>query len=213
MAREVLYTLEEQVDPKHTALIVIDMQNDFCHPDGYMGKCGFDVSASQAIVPRLAGHIEATRRAGATVVFIQLIMDDMYRYANFLAHDHKRGVSLERCQTASWGADFYELKMLPSDLLVIKHHYSAFVDTNLDLVLKSRGIKTIVMSGTATNVCVESTARDGFFNGYYVVFLSDCSATYSQEVHDATLANIDRHFGAVITADEVEASWEKNVQR
>ena len=212
MANEILYTLEEQVDPKHSAIILIDVQNDFCHPEGYLSKSGSDVSLAQAMTPRLAAHVEVARRAGAAIVFVQLIMDDQFLSNANRALDRRRGIDPTiRCQTGSWGADFYELKMLPSDILVVKYHYSAFADTNLDLILRNRGIKTLLMTGVATNVCVESTARDGFFNGYNIVFLSDCCATYSEEAHNATLQNIERHFGLVRTADQVEAIWQRNV--
>lgn len=212
MAGDVLYTLEQQVNPEHTAVILIDVQNDFCHPDGYMGRIGSDVSLARRMVPRLAEHVEAARRVGATVVFVQVIMDDQFLTHATRALDARRGIDPTiRCQSNSWGAELYELKRLPADVLVVKHHYSAFPDTDFDLILRNRGIKTLIMTGVATNVCVESTARDGFFKGYYIVFLSDCTATYSEEAHHATLATIHRQFGTVCTADEVEAIWQRRL--
>lgn len=88
-----------------------------------------------------------------------------------------------------------------------KHRYGAFESSDLDLVLRSRGIRTVVMTGVATNVCVETTARQAFLRDYYVVFTSDCTAAYSQAEHEATLQNIDAFFGAVVTADEISACW------
>ena len=96
---------------------------------------------------------------------------------------------------------------LPDEVIVTKHRYGAFESSDLDLVLRSRGIRTVIMTGVATNVCVETTARQAFLRDYYVVFTSDCTATYSQAEHDATLHNIDSFFGAVVTADEVRAGW------
>ncbi len=94
--------------------------------------------------------------------------------------------------------------------MVKKHRYSAFVDTDLDLVLRSLGVKTLIMTGVATNVCVESTARDGCFHDYYVVFLSDCTATNDgPAAQEATLENMRRHFGVVASADEVVAAWQR----
>ncbi len=91
---------------------------------------------------------------------------------------------------------------------MIKHRYSAFVGTRLESVLHTLGIKTLIMTGVGTNVCVESTARDGFMRDFNIVFLSDCTATSTQEFHDATLANIKLFFGVVATSDDVLATWE-----
>jgi ureidoacrylate peracid hydrolase len=96
---------------------------------------------------------------------------------------------------------------LPDEVVVTKHRYGAFESTDLDLVLRSRGIRTVIMTGVATNVCVETTARQAFLKDYYVVFTSDCSATFSQAAHDATLHNIDQFFGEVATGEQVAACW------
>ena len=94
-----------------------------------------------------------------------------------------------------------------------KHRYGAFESSDLDLVLRSQGIRTVVMTGVATNVCVETTARQAFLRDYYVVFASDCTATYDQAAHDATLRNIDAFFGQVVSAEEIQACWEQEPAR
>jgi ureidoacrylate peracid hydrolase len=91
--------------------------------------------------------------------------------------------------------------------VVTKHRYSGFVGTELDMVLRSHGIKTVVMTGEATNVCVETTARDAFMRDYYVAFVSDCTASGSQAAHDATLVTMGRHFGTVLTSDDIVSTW------
>jgi ureidoacrylate peracid hydrolase len=91
---------------------------------------------------------------------------------------------------------------------VTKHRFGAFESTDLDLVLRSQGIRTVIMTGIATNVCVETTARQAFLKDFYVVFTSDCTATYSQRAHDGTLENIDHNFGQVVTSDEIAACWQ-----
>jgi ureidoacrylate peracid hydrolase len=96
----------------------------------------------------------------------------------------------------------------PDEPVVTKHRYGAFESTDLDLVLRSRGVRTVIMTGVATNVCVETTARQAFLRDYYVVFLRDCTATYSQAEHDAALHNIDQFFGQVAGAEEVMACWQ-----
>ena len=88
-----------------------------------------------------------------------------------------------------------------------KHRYGAFESTDLDLVLRSQGIRTVIMTGVATNVCVETTARQAFLRDYYVVFTNDCTATYDQAMHEATLRNIDAFFGQVVGAEEIANCW------
>jgi ureidoacrylate peracid hydrolase len=91
---------------------------------------------------------------------------------------------------------------------VIKHRYSAFINTRLESVLRTLKVENLIMTGVSTNVCVESTARQGYMLDYNIVFLSDCTAAYSQEEHDGALYNMRSHFGVVATADDVIALWE-----
>lgn len=115
------------------------------------------------------------------------------------------------CQQGDWG---FELcpgigpQNSSHEIIIRKHRYSGFVNTELDLILRSRGIQTVVMTGVATNVCVESTARDAFMRDYFVVLLQDCCATYSKEEQEATLKNIDTYFGEVVSSKELAALWE-----
>jgi ureidoacrylate peracid hydrolase len=111
------------------------------------------------------------------------------------------------CESGAWNGDFYGIKPGPDEVIVTKHRYGAFEASDLDLVLRSRGIRTVIMTGVATNVCVETTARQAFLRDYYVVFTSDCTATYGQAEHEATLVNIDQFFGQVVSADDIIACW------
>ncbi|MFC2018953.1 cysteine hydrolase family protein, partial [Chloroflexota bacterium] len=90
-----------------------------------------------------------------------------------------------------------------------KHRYSAFIDTDLDLILRSQGIKTVIMTGVATNVCVESTARDASMKDYYVVFVKDCAASFTMRDHNATLRTMGTLFGTVASSQEVMGAWER----
>ena len=111
------------------------------------------------------------------------------------------------CEPGKWDQDFYEVRPLPDEVIVTKHRYGAFENTDLDLVLRSNRIKSVIITGVATNVCCETTARQAFMKDYYVLFTSDCCATYSQAQHDATPFNIDQFFGQVVTSDEIMACW------
>jgi len=203
----VLTTLEEKVDPRHTAVMVIDMQNDFCHEEGDIHRRGMDVSASQAMVGHLERFIEEARKAKSEVIFVQAIYNNRYLGGPFKERDIRAEVNKERCVEGSWGARFYKVEPLPGDLVIKKHRYSAFIGTELENILQEKGIKTLIMTGVSTNVCVESTARDAFMRDYYVVFLEDCTAAGSKEVHESTLKNIQRHFGVVVGSADVAAIW------
>ena len=198
--------LAELVTPaKKTAVIVVDVQNDFCHPDGACAKGGADTSSALAMIPRLAKFLDAAREAGSKVIFIRKVHEDCTDSEPWLARtDGRPG---KTCRSGTWGTEFTGLIPAEGDPIVHSHRYSAFVNTRLDSVLRTFKIETLIMAGVATNVCVESTARHGYMLDYNVVFLSDCSAAYSQAAHDMTLDNMRKHFGVVSTADEVAVAW------
>ena len=214
-----LTTLADKVDPQHAALLVVDVQNDFCAEGGAMHREGRDLSLVQQMVPRLERLVEATRAAQVPLVWIRNVYTtapNHYLSETWLEQARRRRkgayVSIPVCEAGQWNGDFYQVRPRPDEVIVTKHRYGAFESTDLDLVLRSRGIRTVIMTGVATNVCVETTARQAFLRDYYVVFLSDCTATYSQAQHDATLFNIDQFFGEVAASEDVMACWPKTAR-
>ncbi len=192
-----LRTPDEQLQPGHTAVVVVDMQNDFCAEGGYLQReRGYDVSAIPGIASNIARLIEAARAVGVAIVWIRSIYDFKYLTG---AHIAKR-VTEGCCMEGSWGADFYALQPEPGDVIVDKHHYSGFHDTVLDGALRERGIRTLVMTGVATNVCVDSTLRDGFFLGYHIALAEDCVGSNSRAGHEGTLATVRNNIGGVLTS-------------
>jgi ureidoacrylate peracid hydrolase len=203
-----LRTLEEKLAPQHTALIVVDVQNDFCHDDCQIAQLGGDMSAAQAAVPRIEKLIEAARNAGALVVFVRAVHTEITEsdvWREQWTRSRPGGGPI--CREGSWGAEFYVVQPQPGEPVVTKHRYSAFIGTDLDLILRSRGIKTLVMTGVATEGCVESTARDAFMKDYYIVFTSDATATYSMEAHLATLKTVSRIISVVCDSEAVLNVW------
>lgn len=198
--------LNELVDPAKSAVIVVDMQNDFCHPEGSSAKAGSDVSACIAMAPTLQRLLDGARAVGTAVIFIQCVHTDETDSAAWIGRGNGR--SVKTCRAGSWGIEFYGVAPLENEPVVIKHRYSAFINTRLDSVLRTLKIKNIIMTGVGTNVCVESTARDGFMLDYNVVFTSDGTAAGSMDMHESTLTNIRRHFGTVASCDEILAAWE-----
>lgn len=199
----------ERVDPKSTAILVVDVQNDFCAPGGWFDRSGSELGLIQASVDRLLVFLEAARSIGLNPIFIRAIYDEIYLSAPMLERHRRTGLSTEHCQSGTWGADFYKVAPRDSEVVVIKHRYSAFMDTELSTLLRVQRIENVIMTGVTSNVCVESTARDAYMLDHHVVFVSDCTATYEESAHLATLANIERAFGIVVEAADVVDAWNR----
>jgi ureidoacrylate peracid hydrolase len=188
------------------ALVVVDMQNDFCHADGALGKRGADLAATQAMVPTLERLIAAARAAQIPIVYTANAHDLWSDAPAWTERQEQQAHAL--CRTGSWGAEFYAVRPRADERVLIKHRYNAFVGTDFDLVLRSRGIETLLFTGVATNVCVESTARDAFARNYRVVMVADCLAGSSPAEHDWSLRTLERYFGATVAeASELIAMW------
>jgi ureidoacrylate peracid hydrolase len=184
-------------DPATTALIVVDMQNSFVAEGGT-----YETPPAREMIPRLECLIAFAREHGMPVVWTQ--------------SDHSAphsGIMLKKFPTIRedrelWrGEPSFDLypdmvQPAPGEFRVVKHKYDAFWETDLDAILRNSGAKTVIIAGTATNICCESTARSAFFRDYQVVFVSDCTASFDQDMHDAALKTIDVFFGRVMTTDE-----------
>lgn len=202
-----LETLEAKVDPKHAAVLVIDVQNDFFADGGTFDRIGRDVSVVRRMIPPLKDVLAAARAAGTKVLFV--------RYGHTSATESEVHLEQRRrgrgdqpiCREGTWGAELYEVGPEAGETVVVKHRYSGFIGTDLDLVLRSMGVRTLVLTGIASNGCVEATARDGFMHDYYVVFVDDCTASYDAELHRATLRNIEDAYGLVVTSDQLIDIW------
>jgi ureidoacrylate peracid hydrolase len=201
--------LARLIDPAKAVIIVVDVQNDFCRPDGALGKAGAPTADAMAMIPTLARLLDAARATGTKIVWLQTIHEDA------TDSDPWRGRSLNKsadiCRKGTWGIEFTDVVPLDDEPVVIKHRYSGFVNTRLDSVLRTLKAETIIMTGVSTNVCVESTARHGFMLDYHVVFVDDCCAAYSREEHEGALYNMRTHFGTVASADALIDAWRATV--
>jgi len=204
---DVLRTLKERCDPSKAALIVVDVQNDFVSRDGSAAKRGEDVGAAMAMVPNLLRLIEEGRRVGLIIVYIRTTHSEWTDTPSWIYRTSQKG-GLSTCREGTWGAEFYEgISPSPTERVVIKHRYSAFINTDLNTVLKARNIQSVLVCGVATNFCVETTARDGYMFDYYVTMIDDCSAAYETKLHLGTLENMRRHFGLVASSGEIIEAW------
>jgi ureidoacrylate peracid hydrolase len=197
--------LTKLVEPEKTALIVVDVQNDYCHPKGSLGSAGADVSSVDPAVRNIEKLIEASRKIGVAVIFVRNWHESWTDSQQWLT----RKTSTTRAAIArSWGAEFYRVSPLEGEPIVNKYRYSGFVGTTLDQALSTLKRETVIMTGIATNVCVESTARQAVFLDYKLVFTSDGTATSDGEaIQKATLHNMSRHFGLVASTDEILEAW------
>jgi ureidoacrylate peracid hydrolase len=204
----VLKTPKERWDPRWSCLLVVDVQNDFVSPKGSCAQRGDDVSAAIAMVPRLIRLIEEARRVFLPIVFVKTTHSEWTDTPSWIFRKSQQK-DLKTCREGSWGAEFYEgISPLPEERVVIKHRYSAFINTDLNTVLKAKQIQSALVTGVATNVCVETTARDAYMFDYYVTMVEDCAAAYDPKLHENTLENIRRHFGLVASSKEIIQSWQ-----
>ena len=200
-----------RIVPSETALVVVDMQNAYASPGGYIDLAGFDVSAAPGVIARIQGLLEAARGAGMTVVFFQNGWDKDYVEAGGPGSPnyHKSNAmktmrarpELAGQLLAKGGWDYAlvdGLQPAPGDIVVAKTRYSAFFNTGFDTTLRARGIKTLVFCGIATNVCVESTLRDAFHLEYFCLLLDDATHHAGPDfVRQAAVFNVEKFFGWV----------------
>jgi ureidoacrylate peracid hydrolase len=194
----------DEIDAAHTALVVVDMQNHFV-AEGFPAE----VPLSREIVPTINRLARAMRAAGGPVVWVQTTATGaLARWGNRHKYMLTPERAAERLASLDEGAEGFKLyaalEPLSADLRVKKIAYSAFIagSSDIDAQLKSRGIETVLIAGTATNVCCESSARDAMMLDYRVIMLADANATWTDEEHAATLNNFMLFFGDVMTTDE-----------
>jgi ureidoacrylate peracid hydrolase len=206
MARRGRLHLFDSLDAKKTALLVIDMQNAFVAPGAPI-----EVPAARRIVPTINRLAAELRRRGVPVVWVLHENPGGKSWTEFFDLFIKPENAKAAAAALSAGAELQkrwpELEARPQDITVNKNRYSAMIGDSSPLkeVLKQRGIDTVLIAGTKTNVCCECTARDAMMLDYKVVMLSDCTAALSDEEHLATLENMIQQFGDVMTADEALA--------
>lgn len=197
-----------RLDPSYTALIVIDVQNDFCDPNGTVALGGGDVTYAVQIVSPLNRTIEFARAIGVPVVFVRTVHGSNYDSENWIQRTGN-GEKSPNCLEGTWGAEFFKLSPGDSDLIVSKHRYSAFSSSQFVDVIEWLEKPSLIFAGVATNVCVETTLREAVCRDYLTTLLEDCSAAYGLAEHNSAVENIKKHFGVVLTSDELLSVWER----
>jgi nicotinamidase-related amidase len=228
-AATLLPTLHERLDPRHTAYVLVDVQNDFCRVKRSDNE---QFSLVDVALPNIRALLAGAREAGCTVVHVQAEYGPMfrspghpYRYPGakpgqvvWTASASEFGVNgpelpedeVEVCIPGTWGEEFTEVDVAPGEIVLRKHRYSAFIGTGLDVMLRKRGIRSVVIVGVATNVCVESTARDASMMDFYTIVAEDAVATRADRArHDNALAEITSCFGMVVPTERILDVWQR----
>jgi ureidoacrylate peracid hydrolase len=206
------------IDLERTALIVVDMQNDFGSEGGMFHRAGINIAPIQAIVPNIAKVIDAVRMAGLPVIYIKMQFEpDLSDAGDSLAPNYikHRRLNAGDAVTApdgspsrilirdTWNTAIVDdLTPQEGDIIVPKSRYSGFFRTDLDDRLKALGIRHLIVTGATTGICVESTVRDAVFRDYQCIVLSDCTAEpiahdAPRSNHEASLLNVELLFGWV----------------
>lgn len=216
-----------EIDPRTTAIVVVDMQNDFGSRGGMFDRAGIPIDDIEAIVGPIGRVLEAGRAAGMRVAFLKMQFAEDLSDAgapdapNRVKH---RRLGLGESSTApdgrrgrilvedTWNTDIVApLRPVAGDIVVPKHRYSGFYETSLDDRLRESGVQTLIFTGATTSVCVESTLRDAFYRDYRCLLLEDCTAEpiggqHDRTNHDATLLVVETLFGWVSTSNDVLAA-------
>lgn len=216
-------TIEAKPDPitvelAQSAVVVVDMQNDFCSKSGLFDRAGINISAVQKAVEPTRIVLSAAREVGINVVYLKMgfrpDLSDLgdsdspnrVRHLHFgvgqpcMAPDGRRGRFLIR---DTWNTDVIDdLRPHPEDVVLYKHRFSGFYQTELDDILRSLGIKNLIFTGCTTSVCVDSTIRDAMFRDYRCVLLADCTgepigSDLPRSNHEASVLTIEKLFGWV----------------
>lgn len=201
------------VEPNHTALVVIDVQNDFCHPDGAFGRVGHDNTSMPAMASALLKLLAAARAKGLLIVFVRATYDREVTSVPLARHRRKLGLLNSLCLEGSWGADWFGAvvpQAAPNEVIVTKHRFDAFKGTELDLYLRSNDIRTVIVTGVVTSGCVESTVRDAFFLDYQVVVPQDGVTESIREHHETALRVMGRSFATITDVDEIIETWRRS---
>ena len=200
----------DRIDATKAALVVIDMQNHFMK-QGFMAE----TPVARAIVPHVNRLAEAMRQRGGTIVWIKNSTNDTRDswsvYHEYLMTPDRAAKRYASMDEAAEGHQLFEtLDVRPTDTQMVKKRFSAFIQDSSALhdFLQARGIDTVLVTGTATQVCCESTARDACMLNYKTLMISDACATESDELHNNSLNAFHQNFGDVQTVDEAIASMD-----
>ena len=219
------------LSPSKCAVLVVDMQNDFGAEGGMFARAGIDISMIRRAVGPTSSVLAAARRFGMPIVYLKMAFKPDFSDAgsadspNYVRHlrmgvgttvNAPDGAASRILVRDTWNTDILpELAPMPGEVVIYKHRFSGFFETELDAVLKSRGIKQLVVTGCTTSICVEATIRDAMFRDYCCVLLSDCTGEpigndLPRSNHDASLLLIEVLLGWVSSSEHFIGALERS---
>lgn len=199
-----------EVPREATALVVVDVQNGFCHPEGSFAQLDLDVSMCTAAIAGCRSLVEAAREGGLPVVYTRYAYRPDYADGGVLVqHLLPALAEVGSLAAGTWDAELVdELRDVRTDEFVVdKARYSAFYGTGLEPILTSLGVRALVVCGVTTNMCVETTVRDASQRDYRTWVVSDATGELDRARHDAALATMGFGFGWITSVAEVRAAW------
>jgi ureidoacrylate peracid hydrolase len=211
---ELLKTFEEQIQPEETALLVIDMQNDYLSEKGKIGKLGIQPKGVENI-EKINELVDAARQAGVMVIWVRQTHSFKDALPNYMVTNINKVKGREFTSNdffvpeGTWGADYYDkvIDRLSEEPEVIKNNYGAFTDTKLSTYLQAKGIKTLIYTGIAFEVCVLSTIIEGWMHGYYCILPTDGVLYYNETLYKELVKNHGLYFGYTPASEEIIETW------
>jgi ureidoacrylate peracid hydrolase len=200
------------VPRKRVALLLVDMQNGFCKPDGSFAKMtagrGLSIELCQKAVAGCQRLLEAARTVGVPVVFTRYVYHHDYVDGGVLLEKYPEMKDIGSLAEGSWDAEIVE-ELAPhgSEFVIDKSRYSSFYGTRLEPILNGLGVDSLVVGGVTTNICVETTVRDASQRDYHVFVVSDATGELNQARHDNALEIMAYGFGWVVPSSDVLAAW------
>jgi len=198
------YNLPTDFVLNKVALMVIDMQNDFIHPKGILGRQGFCVVDLGTFVKRVADLMNLFKANGLPVIATRHIIrqnSQGHAIGGGLWVEMRPFLKVAGLRHGTWGAELIDGLPVP-DYIIGKHRFSAFYETGLESLLRGLNTEVVVFSGVATNICVESSIRDAFCMDFRIISIENCMAAYTIQAHEASLLTL-RFLGTVISLNEL----------
>lgn len=204
--------MKQILEPKHTALLIVDVQNDFCSEGGFFAKDGSRILGGTELVHKLRSVLQRAREVGVLPVYIQYTHlksgrsdSPAWRRARYSTAEGS-----DYCVQGTWGHEIIaDLKPLEQEPVIQKFRGCAFINTGLNNILHSQSIQTTVITGLVTEGCAFDTACGATANDYFVVVVSDCLGSYEQELYDAALTILRKRYDVVSSRELVEL-WKKS---
>lgn len=212
-----LSTLSSWLAGSGCVVAVVDVQNDFCHPDGAVARMGNDVSAVARMMPGLHRLLAVAREHRIPIIHLRTALSDWFETPAWRLRGRAGSVfdaeHVPVVQDGSWGSGFFEIEPSSDELVLTKYRYSAFTYTPLELALRSKGATTLILAGTATHQCVEATGREAIGLGFYPILVRDAVASRNPAHHEFALEDFEAHLGAVVNVDDLARAWNSELPR